>query len=681
MKPRTMVWLLALAGGGALIAPDVRAIELSLGDAGNCYLKEGQVLCWGSTGEFVGKPWDSLDIERVPVPRRGLDEAVRIAVGDEHACALRRDGTLRCWGFNDDGQIGNGQRVGRYPIDIPKPALTEVHAVVGITGASAVAVGTRHSCAVVESGVRCWGDDESGAVTGVPSRSKPSPQGVPGVTGVDAIACGDGFSCAFKRGGAAWCWGTNDSGELGDELPEAKPRKLRLAKANAVALGQRFGCALEAGGSVRCWGDGSGLASRAITKLDLPKPAVAIDAAGGSFCAVIADGRVFCGGDMGWALGGGASEAMVEVPGLKQAKKVFVGSRHACALLAGDELRCWGDRARIGLDTPHDAAKPVAVRNLDDALDVVVHEDHTCALRRGGVVSCWGGGDFDDALPHPVAGASGLTSLSLGRDFACGLTKKGPLCWGANASSQLARTATRGRLPPTVLTSLADAAAISAGQAHGCAVTKSGDVRCWGAAHDGVLGRIDADEYPAPVATPADVEDLPPMQGVDAGRCSSCAIARSGAVHCWGCNREGLCGNGRLERTSLPHEVVGVSDAVQLTIGGLACARSAAGKVSCWGDSAFTAVPFQDVDDAIDVSSGDFGVCVARRSGQVRCGRPGKHEPIAGLQDATHVAVGRHHACATRADGTAICWGERRNGVLGDGNPDYYVVPQLIAVP
>ncbi len=185
-------------------------------------LTDGGVRCWGSneSGQLgdglsthtISCRRGSTDIDCVnaPVTVSGIDDATGLAVGNQSSCALRADGSVWCWGANFFGQLGNG-------------ALLDANApnqVMGLAGATAIAAGGNHFCALVAGGaVKCWGlnfdaqlgDDEAHEMCVFASESQDCsklPVDVAGVTGATSLALGASHSCALTPAGVT-CWGDN----------------------------------------------------------------------------------------------------------------------------------------------------------------------------------------------------------------------------------------------------------------------------------------------------------------------------------------------------------------------------------------------------------------------------------------------------------------------------------------
>lgn len=207
----------------------------------SCARTADTVYCWGSdeagqlgTGDTVhqgcmsGMTAYSCSKFAVPIPTGDLDatQVAELALGSMHACALMTDGSVRCWGENRAGQLGLGDEVQR----------TVPTAIAGLTGVTQIAAGNSHTCALLNDGtVHCWGINHQGQVgDGVMVHGNCSigtltldcataPAQVSGITDAVFIAAGQDHTCAIREGGLeVWCWGANETLQLGDG-PSARP--------------------------------------------------------------------------------------------------------------------------------------------------------------------------------------------------------------------------------------------------------------------------------------------------------------------------------------------------------------------------------------------------------------------------------------------------------------------------
>lgn len=332
-----------------------------------------------------------------------------IAAGGGHTCAVINDGTVRCWGNNRDGRMGNG-------------TITEEMGVVvqvaGIKSARKIALGLRFSCASLAEGtVACWGDNEHGQLGNGTTKKALVPVVVTALHTATDVTAGFDHACALLKDGSISCWGRNDRGQLGNatQIASSIPVPVKgIATAIALTTGQGHTCALLRVGTVRCWGSnglgelGVGTNTDALVPVDVTdlRSVTAIGLGNGFSCAVLADGRVKCWGENNIGqLGNGTREnsrVPVETTGITSAQKVDGGSLHACALLREGTVKCWGfnhagqlgNGTQADLDRPvHEQGipTPVEVIGLRSARDVTTGLMHSCALEGTTMVKCWGG--------------------------------------------------------------------------------------------------------------------------------------------------------------------------------------------------------------------------------------------------------------------------------------------------
>jgi alpha-tubulin suppressor-like RCC1 family protein len=210
-------------------------VSVTAGTGHTCALKgDGTVWCWGdaSSGQVGdGTTGDAVDHRRL-TPRKVrqgsgvLDGVAAITAGSFHTCALKRNGSVWCWGFAAEGQLGDGTT--GDPATHVRLSAVQVRRGSGfLTGATAVSAGDgRHTCALNENGsVWCWGDDQYGELgdgttgdpaTHVRSKAVQVRRGSSFLIGMEAIASGGDHACARRSDGTAWCWGFDLNGQLGD---------------------------------------------------------------------------------------------------------------------------------------------------------------------------------------------------------------------------------------------------------------------------------------------------------------------------------------------------------------------------------------------------------------------------------------------------------------------------------
>jgi hypothetical protein len=209
-------------------------------------LTDGTVRCWGSNTR--GQLGDGTQSARTaPVVVSELQDAVMISAGAQSTCAVVLDGTLRCWGDNTRGQLGVGTMMDQVtPVQIPQ--LMDI---------VSVSVGGLHTCVVLANGtVKCWGSNNGGQVGAGSSSTAPilSPNGVKGVVGASTVFAYNNQTCAVLRDGAAQCWG---DGFLGDASTSSSLTPVNVkAPRNivSIAIGPFHACSLHGDRLVYCWG-------------------------------------------------------------------------------------------------------------------------------------------------------------------------------------------------------------------------------------------------------------------------------------------------------------------------------------------------------------------------------------------------------------------------------------------
>ena len=311
-----------------------------------------------------------------------LDQVTAVTAGGFHTCVRLSDGTVKCWGNNLDGQLGDGSITN-------SPTPVEVS---GISTATAIAAGgpfSNHTCAVLSNGtVKCWGPNSSGQLGDGSFTNSPTPVEVSGISTATAIAAGgalfQGHTCALLSAGTVKCWGNNLVAQLGNgtvTTPSATPVEVSgISTATAVAAGSVHTCARLSDGTMQCWGSngygqlGDGTVTTPITPVEVSgiSTAIAIAAGDAHTCAVLSNGTVKCWGtNFSGELGDGSftnSPSPMAVSGISAATAVAAGGSgsigHTCARLSDSTVKCWGRNAlgQLGNGTTTiSSSTPVAV--------------------------------------------------------------------------------------------------------------------------------------------------------------------------------------------------------------------------------------------------------------------------------------------------------------------------------
>jgi alpha-tubulin suppressor-like RCC1 family protein len=353
-------------------------------------MSDGTVYAWGDNSyDQLGNGDASVCNSQVPLRVIGIANAIDVKGGYRTACALLRDGTVSCWGYNLSGVLGTDPNLTlTSPTPIP---------VAGLSGVTAISVAETTACALKSDGsVSCWGSNVDGELgsavstscdgSGDPCTYTPTP--VKGLAGkVTAISSGadaelGDTTCALLANGSVQCWGYNGEGELGDgntaltaPYGTATPMTVTgLSNVTALEVHDVGTCALISGGTVKCWGSngagqlGNGNTSPSPTPVSVKGLSDAIALSSGAWpvvvCAIRSSGAVVCWGNgQNGELGNGKSEVNsstpVAVSGVTSASAAAGGAYHMCILLTTGDVVC------SGYDGDGELANPAADLNFN----------------------------------------------------------------------------------------------------------------------------------------------------------------------------------------------------------------------------------------------------------------------------------------------------------------------------
>ena len=605
-------------------APVIAAVQdvmkLALGNSHTCaLLRDGGGACWGRNDDGqlgVGGTANSS----TPLRVASLTSAVDISSGANHVCSVLADGTVWCWGSNQYAQIGIGEA---------GPGISIPTQVPGIENAIAIALGDYHSCALLsDRTVWCWGWNNFGQVGNENTGDEAiivQPQRINGLSDIVQLEVGGNHSCALTQSAEAVCWGDNFNGQLGNGSADESFRVSPVIVSGGnrffrLAAGGAHTCGLVQDGDVLCWGwnklgqvgnGSSGVTADAV----LPSPVVALNQIATMYvganhtCSTNIRGRVLCwganttgqigSGQFGDSIGNATPQNVnLVVPALA----VTVGAEHSCALLNTTELSCWGNNlfGQIGNGFAGEIAH-TAIPNFVSGLIGVSYfasgSNNNCAIVNGEVF-CWGDNQYAQvgqssagigdirAQPTKVELLSDMRAVTVGRHHACALSNTGIVyCWGRNNQQQLGGFAGEQSASPTVVQNLTDVIQISAGDDHTCALTAQGEVFCWGSNGSGQLGSPSM-----PDVAFVEVQGISNIQQIALGSSHSCAFDGT-AVICWGSNEHGQLGIGEVtESALLPENRLSIQfegQVIQIAAGGNRnCAITTRdGEVWCWGQN------------------------------------------------------------------------------------------------
>lgn len=234
----------------------------------------GGVKCWGRDVEGQLGDNATLTDKSTPVDVLGLTSGVAdVSAGGNHTCAVTIAGGLKCWGWDIQGQLGNDATLTDKPTPVDVLGLT--------SGVASVSAGARHTCGVTIAGsLKCWGEDGYGQLgNDAAFTSRPTPVDVLGLTsGVASVSAGYNHTCAVTTGGGLKCWGYDYQGQLGNDAANVNQSTpvdvLGLTSGVAsVSAGGNHTCAITSAGIAKCWGrDNFGQLGDDVTLTNKPTP-------------------------------------------------------------------------------------------------------------------------------------------------------------------------------------------------------------------------------------------------------------------------------------------------------------------------------------------------------------------------------------------------------------------------
>jgi alpha-tubulin suppressor-like RCC1 family protein len=362
--------------------------------------------------------------------------------------------------------------------------------------------------------------------------------------GYVGVSAGADHACALAVSGSAYCWGSNQYGQLGAASDTTCVRDDRIFPCRLgprtvdgghafqkVSAGGRLTCALTTAGRAYCWGDN--------LKGGLGEPSVA------------------------------QSQTPVAIASTASFSDIAAGGEHACAIRSDGVAFCWGsnDQGQLGNGaTGSGSAIPVQVSTTIRFVSLAAGERRTCGRQADGATFCWGltwvsniaGLEVTRSQSTPqrsqATGAPVFTSVSVGSATTCAITPALiAYCWEGNPAGGMGDGTAAGSTVPRAVSGSLRYVAISSGDMHTCAVDDTGMAHCWGAGAQGQLGISPAFVISkcgtagvACIPVPVKVSGWRRFTAISAGQGNhSCGLTLNGNVYCWGAGSLGQLGNGR----------------------------------------------------------------------------------------------------------------------------------------
>lgn len=686
---------------------------LSVGSTHTLAIKaDGTLWAWGENDE--GQIGDGTagvegDFRNIPVKVGISSDWKTVAAGSHHSLAIKHDGSLWTWGGNYYGQLGNDATLPGAHSSVPTRIGSD-------TDWQSLSATGHHSLALKSDGTLwAWGYNQYGQLGDETKDSTSTPKKI----GLDgewlSASAGDSHSIAIKANGTLWTWGSNRDGALGDGTTNDSSVPIQIGTETNwqnPGAGYAFSAAIKSDGTLWAWGNsdegqiGDGTVGQDEFKSTPTQVAgndwARVSPGGLHTTASKADGSI-------WAWGRNSSGQLGDGTTINRPTPVMVSSntnwyiidagRHdTAAINTQGELSTWGSNyyGKLGNGTNVESYGRVQAGEDTDWAGLASNGNHNIAIKTNDSLWIWGrdeaGGD-PGSTPIPLGSDSDWKQFSSGGYHTLAIKDDDTLwTWGDNFKGQLGNGTNEPRKYPAQLES--DTwQAIAGGSAHTLAIKSDGTLWTWGSNRYGQLGDNSIIDSSVPVQVGTDTD----WESVFAGAETSFAIKESGALWAWGDNRNRQLGVDSTDDSKIVPTVVivtGVSVSWQTVAPGFnhTLGLTTSGALYAWGANYYGQLGLGTLDyfdrsmpvrvgtentwqhiaasdsHSLAVKANTLWVWGDNEYGQL--GAEGKYVPtqIGTETNWKTVSTGERHSAALKLDGTIWAWGSNNYGQLGDGS-------------
>ncbi|MEG6591327.1 fibronectin type III domain-containing protein [Paenibacillus barengoltzii] len=634
--------------------------------------EDGTVWIWGDGIRGVlGYDAPVEHKQLVPIKIPNLENIVQIDMSYLHGAALKGDGTVWTWGFNESGQLGDGTFLDHaVPLQVPN-----------LNGVTKVSVSYSQSIALTRDGkVWSWGNNyygEIGDASGIPKR--PTPVRTAHLEGIVDIEAGELYSMAIKKNGSIWAWGNNTYGQLGDGtkvskttrtlvngipfpadiIPPSAPTQLRTTGKTSTT-------------AVLVWEESTDnhavkeyLVYRGSTLIDtLGVDAHTIDYTTGYTAVGLEPETEYKFTIKAKDYAGNISNSSNEVTVKTEASlpmSISAGANHTLALKSDGSVWAWGSNSagQIGDGTLLRRLTPIQA-NVSSITAISAGGSFSLALKSDGTVWSWGENTIgqlgnsqlaaQQSVPKKIENLNSVVAISAGHTHALALKSDGTVwSWGSNFSGELGLGTTNNSYVPVKIPSLSGVKAISAGMFYSIAVKTDGTVWAWGMNNYGQLGDGTTTNRSVPVRITA----LSGVEEVAAGLYHALALKQDGSVWSWGYNYYGQLGDGTITNRTTPVRIGTLSGIKQISAGMYHSMARSDDLLYTWGSNA----------------NGQLG----------NNGTSNSSTPIVifSVSQAKDIDAGYSHSTSL-TNNKAMAWGMNGTGQLGDGTITDRRIPVVV---
>ncbi len=369
-----------------------RVTSAACGERFTCAIRDdGTTACWGVN--HMGQLGNGTSTAFTPTPTAiaGAPSGISaIAIGANHMGFVLAGTTVHAWGAGTSGgEFGPGGSTSNTPV-VVNTGSPEVGLCAGLGYACAVDMGG--------TGVRCWGRNENGQLGRGNNQPVVDIAAVTTNPPVSSISCHHQHTCIIQGGVTAACWGANEAGEIGTRsltpgfYSVPTPVSFTGVRPNGIWAGSGWTCWGD-GVGIGCWG-GNGYSPTSPVSLRISAPSFV--SLGESHGCAVSSGQAVCWGNNTYgALGvsNPAERGPITVPGETNVREVAAGSSLSCSLRMNGTVACWGlntfGQVGAGTYVPLAVFTPSVVAGINDGLHISATDDAVCVARSSGI-TCWG---------------------------------------------------------------------------------------------------------------------------------------------------------------------------------------------------------------------------------------------------------------------------------------------------
>ena len=644
-----------IPGGGFVSNGDV--VSIATGSSHSAAVtKDGTLYMWGANNNHcLGD--NVTTTAHSPIKVSGSNSLIpensvkSVSLGYQHTAVILTDGSLYTWGYNNCGQLGNGNTGSTY---LPQKIMENV---------KSVSLSYSHSAAITTDGsLYMWGSNDNGQLGNGTTNNSSSPIKI--MDNVKSVSLGYAHSAAVTEDGVLYVWGFGTHGQIGNNTysdnyrahTELSPVKI-MENVASVSLGNHHSAAITTDGNLYVWGHnyygqiGDGTTTRRTYPVKIANNIAKVSLGEETTFAFTNDGALYGWGYNNYGQLGNGKTINVSVP-----QKIMSNAVMAAPSLSGSHtaiLTSGGDVYTCGHNAQGQLGNGTTTNSI--VLNQIEICDHTPSLTDAGISYNI---DMSD-LNYNFASNGDVVSVATGDTHSAAVTKDGTLyMWGANYNHCLGDNVTTTAHSPIKVSGSNSlipensVKSVSLGYQHTAVILTDGSLYTWGYNNCGQLGNGNTGSTYLPQKIMENVKS------VSLSYSHSAAITTDGSLYMWGSNDNGQLGNGTTNNSSSPIKIMDNVKSVSLGY-----AHSAAvtedGVLYVWGFGTHGQIGNNTYSDNYRAHT--------------------ELSPVKIMENVASVSLGNHHSAAITTDGNLYVWGHNYYGQIGDGTTTRRTYPVKIA--